>query len=202
MKSEDKVFIKTDNLYIVPDGDFNTREDLYSMNWNIFLIKMSKEKLRERLLIGSMHFKGPQTLGEMSFELELQTEYRNKGYGTEALKAISEWALMQKNVYELSCDVPTEYDAAVRAVNKAHFVYREGNKKTEHYSVTRPKSTWLGLYVVIGFTVGLALGLIFNSVILGLIIGMVAGMLCGGILDTQATRERENVTGQHLKDHK
>jgi len=199
MASKSSVFIKTEHLYIAPAEDFSTRNDLYSINWCIYLIKSKKEKVP----IGRFHFNGPAQLGSMSFDFELDYEYRYKGYGTEFLKAVSEWALMQKNVYELSCEIPTDCDAAIRAINKAHFVYRKGDKKSEFYSMTRQKTAWMGLYVLIGITVGLALGLIFNNGVIGLIIGMVSGLLCGGVLDSKANKEREAVTGQsEQKIHK
>lgn len=192
MAKKSSIYIKTEHLYIVPMEDFSTRADLYSINWGIYLVKSKKEKL----LIGKFHFNGPEELGVMSFEFEIDEPYRYKGYGTEFLKAVAEWALMQNKVYEIACEIPTKCEAAIRAINKAHFVYRKGDKISEHYSLTRQKSSWLGLYVILGLVVGLSLGIIFNNGVIGLIIGLVSGILFGGVLDSKANKEREAVTGK------
>ena len=110
-----------------------------------------------------------------------------------------DWAFRFQNIYEVSAETDRENDKCVKALKKAGFVYREGEGRMEKYSITKPKTAWTGLYLFIGIALGLVLGIVFSHVITGLIAGVVIGVSFGASLDLAAKKEREKVTGKHLK---
>ncbi|WP_138415061.1 GNAT family N-acetyltransferase [Aquibacillus sediminis] len=59
-------------------------------------------------LIGSVSFKGkPNSLGEIDIGYHIITQYRQKGYATEAVQLLTDWALSQLEVNAItaSCSI-------------------------------------------------------------------------------------------------
>ena len=180
--------VKSPRITITASDD----SDLWNKDWIISLTKDEKK-------IGTFSFAGDKELGTVPIHIELDEEYRNQKIGREAIIMMVDWAFRFQNIYEVSAETDRENDKCVKALKKAGFVYREGEGRMEKYSITKPKTAWTGLYLFIGIALGLVLGIVFSHVITGLIAGVVIGVSFGASLDLAAKKEREKVTGKHLK---
>lgn len=190
---KDNFYLKSDMITITPSN----REDLWESDWNIAFRKGEKEQ------IGTATFAGEKLLGTIPLNVELIPKYRNRGLGTEIIRMMVNWAFLHKNIFEVVSRVEHENDKGVNALQKAGFVYRGIDKeKVEIYSIVKPKTVWTGVYLVVGIIVGMLLGIMFNSLWLGFATGIIASLCVGGIMDNQALKYRESVTGKSAKSVK
>ena len=177
--------IKTKEMIIEPVNDSN----IWEGDWNISI------KLEEWTQIGKASFAGPKLLGAVPLEITIDEQYRNKGYGTKAFKLLVEFAFGFKNIYEVKSVANSDNDSCIYALEKSGFVRRSKEGKVETYSVIKPQSTWMGLYIYIGIIIGLVIGIVVNSMWIGMVIGLVIGFVIGAALDSEEKKERERVTG-------
>lgn len=175
--------LKTTNLFIIPTEE----KDRWGTDYEVYL----RNKKTPKELIGKMNFTGAPVHGRLEIKFEINREYKDHGYATEALKEITDWAFMQRGVYEIIAYVDHENDAALAVLTKAQYIYRSIEGKTETYSIVKPKSTWLGLYVCIGFFIGPAIGIVIQNPLLGTIIGMIACVTAGLVMDSKDKSERK-----------
>jgi len=78
-------------------------------------------------------------------------------------------------------------------------VYRHGDRHVETYTISKPRTSWMGLYLFLGLCIGMALGLVFDSMIVGMVIGMGACIAAGAVMDSKENEKRSNVTGESVK---
>ena len=186
-----KYIIKSTNLFINPDNP----NDLYNEKWSIYQ-KSDDSK------IGWFSFEGEKISGTIPIQIELDPLFRNRGIGTEALKEIVDWAFLHKNIYEITAISDHENDSYIYALEKAGFVYRKKENEKEVYSIIKPHSSWLGLYVVIGIIIGLILAAILNNPWVGFLIGLIPCILTGTKMDMDAIKDRERTTGHKVTKNK
>ncbi|MBO7599670.1 MAG: GNAT family N-acetyltransferase [Lachnospiraceae bacterium] len=182
-----KYLQKSSKLLIEPTDE----TDLWEKDWEIKLKRDTPET------IGTISFAGEKNMGMVPIKIELQKEFRNRGFGTEALKMMTDWAFYHRNIYEVSAVTGFENDPYIHALEKAGFVYRSRDKasETEVYTITKQPSNWTGLYIAIGVVIGLILGLVFSNLWLGMAAGVVICSLTGLSMDVKERKEREDVTG-------
>ncbi|MFG6358880.1 MAG: GNAT family N-acetyltransferase [Acetatifactor sp.] len=185
MKKKD-IWLKSDTITITPSN----AEDLWESDWIIAFRKGEKEQ------IGTASFAGEKLLGAVPLKVELAQEYRNRGLGTEVIKMMVNWVFLYRNIYEVTSQVEHENDRGVNALRKAGFVFRGKEGQMETYSIIKEKTVWTGVYVVVGVVVGMVLGVVLNNVWLGFALGMVACLCMGAIMDSNALKYRESVTGK------
>lgn len=185
-------WLKSDIITITPSNV----EDLWESNWIIAFRKGEKEQ------IGTASFSGEKLLGTVPLQVELAPKYRNRGLGTEVIKMMVNWAFLHRNVYEVISWVEHENDKGVNAVQKAGFVFRGNEGNVETYSIVKQKTVWTGVYLVVGIVVGMILGIVLNNVWLGFALGMVSSLCMGVIMDSNARKSRESVTGKSGKYEK
>ena len=172
------------------------REYLFKTLWSI--VKTDKDKTQTR--VGFLYFHGIGVLGNIELTIYVAKDFKNMGIGTQALKMITEWAFMQKDIYEITAYFHSENDSAIHAFTKAGYVYREtGADHIERYSRTKDPSAWKGAYVIIGVWAGALMGVAFNSLAVGLAFGLFLGFVIGAVLDEKDAKHREMVTGTKLK---
>lgn len=181
--------LKSPKLFITPSNE----ADLWESDW---IISFRDDDNKP---IGTVSFAGEKANGTVPIRVELIEKYRNKGHGTDVLRMMVEWAFLHKNVYEVTAVCEHENDKAVHALGKAGFVFRDGKGGTEIYSVTKPKTTWMGAYLAIGIFIGLALGIVLNSAWVGLVIGLVVCLSTGAAMDAKAAKDRERIVGKYEK---
>lgn len=178
--------LKSDTVTITPSN----AEDLWEADWIIAFKKGDKEQL------GTATFAGEKRYGTVPLYVELLPGYRNRGLGTEIIRMLVNWAFLHKNVFEVVSRTEHENDKGVNALQKAGFVYRGSEGKVETYSIIKEKTAWTGVYVVVGILEGMLLGVVLNSLWLGFAIGIVASLCIGGIMDNNALKYRESITGK------
>lgn len=178
--------LKSETLTITPSN----REDLWESDWIIAFRKGEKEQL------GTASFAGEKLLGAVPLNVELMPRYQNRGFGTEIIRMMVNWAFLHKDIFEVVSRVEHENDKGVNALQKAGFVFRGSEDKVETYSIIKGKTAWIGAYVVVGIAVGLILGIVINSVWLGFALGFAASLSVGAIMDANALKYRESVTGK------
>ncbi|MDE6918497.1 MAG: GNAT family N-acetyltransferase, partial [Lachnospiraceae bacterium] len=134
--------------------------------------------------------------------VELLPQYRNRGLGTEIIRMLVNWAFLHRNIFEVVSRAEHENDKGVNALQKAGFVYRGSEGEVETYSIVKGKTAWTGVYVVVGILNGMLLGIVLNSLWLGFAIGIAASLCIGAVMDNNALKYRESVTGKSERNIK
>lgn len=183
--AKEKHILKSKRLLIKPANP----DDLFDSPWDIFLKNDPERKL------GWISFEGEKANGVIPISIELDDNYRNQGYGTEAIKLMTDFAFLFKPIYEIQTDTVPENDAYIYALEKAGYVIRSANKKNEHYSIVKPKPVWTGLYIFIGVIAGCMLGIVFENMWLGMAAGVMLGIIIGALLDIGENKERTETLG-------
>ena len=73
-------------------------------------------------IVGDFCFKGLGDDGVVEIGYGLKEEYRHYGYMTEALKAITEWALSQKSVKQVEAETDAENIASQKVLLQSGFI--------------------------------------------------------------------------------
>lgn len=178
--------LKTDTLTITPSN----MDDMWESDWIIAFRNGEKEQL------GTATFAGVKRLGTVPLYVELRQEYRNRGLGTEIIRMLVNWAFLHKNIFEVVSRAEHENDKGINALEKAGFVYRGSEGEVETYSIVKAKTTWTGVYVIVGVLNGMLLGVVFNNLWLGFLVGIVVSLCIGEIMDNKALKYRESITGK------
>lgn len=186
MKKRSRFTIKTKEMIIEPIDESN----IWEGEWVISIIT---DKVKE---IGRATFAGEKALGTIPIRVDINEEYQCQGYGKQAFKLLVEFAFGYKNIYEVEAYTLSDNDKCINALEKAGFVRRKKEGKNETYSVIKPNTVWLGLYIYIGLIAGILIGIVINIMWAGLVIGLVIGIMLGAIMDSGAKKEREKITGR------
>lgn len=163
---------------------------IWNAYWDISLKKDEKQS------IGCVYFSGAPELGSVTLSFKVEQRYNWDKIVAEALRLITDWAMAQNDVYEIHTYIEISKDGYIRNIERADFVYRETEGEIEHYSMEKPATSWIGLYLIIGIAVGFILGFVFSSMIIGMAVAVIASILLGGIMDQKDAVAREKVTGQ------
>ena len=190
--------MKFDN-YMYKSGDLMVRpvdeSDVWNCKWDVFLLKDSDQ---ER--IGWVSFEGPKERGTIPISIEIEPHFRRQGHGTAVLKMMHEWAFFHKDIFEITTQVSNENTELIHALERAGFIYRDGlsieNGVLETYSITKQKSSWTGLYIVIGIIAGMILGLVLDNMWVGLAISVFFALAFGIGMDLSERKWREKITGK------
>lgn len=107
-------------IHLVEEDEENY---LWNTNWEIVL----KEKNR---IIGGFCFQGcPNTNGEVQIGYIMQEEFRGRGYTTEVLKKMVEWALAQEGVKWVVAETEKDNIPSSRVLEK---IGMEKHRETEN----------------------------------------------------------------------
>ncbi len=165
------------------------KDYLFDTLWQI----TDPERGSDDKAIGWLYFHGPAEAGTMEITIFITADCRNHGYGTAALRRITEWAFYQKGVYEIRAYFEHENDGAVHAFTNAGYIYREAKGSIERYTITKTPSSWIGVYLVIGIWVGMILGVLIALPLPGMIMGLVLGLGTGAYMDHKEKERRDRV---------
>jgi hypothetical protein len=187
---------KSGNILIRPTDE----NDIWNCKWDVFLID------KDTTNIGWASFEGNKEKGTVPVNIELQPLYRGRGNGTNVLKMMREFAFLHSNIYEVEAFADKDDSAFIHALERSGFVYREGHsiegQGKERYSVTKPQTTWLGVYIAIGVVAGVILGIVISNVWAGMIIALLLAVALGSYMDSSERKRRRDVTGQDMKLYK
>ena len=101
----------------------NKEDYLWYTNWVIVLKK-------ENIIIGGLCYKGsPDEKGRVEIGYGIQEEYRCKGYTTEAVKELTNWAFNFNNVTEIIAETEKDNLPSHRVLEKVGMEKYEENEK-------------------------------------------------------------------------
>jgi len=76
---------------------------------------------RERVAVGQMGFKGLPADGVVEIGYGINPSYQNRGYATEMVTALTEWALSQPTVDRVTAECRRDNVGSIRVLEKAGF---------------------------------------------------------------------------------
>ena len=85
----------------------------YAM-WNIELINGTR--------VGDLNFKGLDENGVTEIGYVISEEYKGQGYATEAVKAVTEWALQKNNVTAIEAETDVNNIISQKVLAKCGFI--------------------------------------------------------------------------------
>lgn len=101
----------------------NKKDYLWFTSWEIILKK-------ENRIIGGLCFKGsPDEKGRVEIGYGMQDKYRCKGYMTEAVKELINWAFSFKHVTEVIAEIEKDNLPSYRVLEKAGMEKYKENEK-------------------------------------------------------------------------
>ena len=94
----------------------------YSENYIWYTLWFMELKDLENEIIGTLSFKGIDDKGIVEIGYGINEGYENKGYMTEAVRAIVKWASEQPNVKQIEAEAEENNYASIRVLEKCNFV--------------------------------------------------------------------------------
>ena len=86
------------------------------------------------LVIGEIGFVGPPREGAVTIGYAIVPSARRRGYATEAIVALSEWALAQPDVSEVRAQTLPDNEPSVRALLRAGFAEEGSSEQLRRFS--------------------------------------------------------------------
>jgi hypothetical protein len=142
-------------------------------NWDITLRKGSVK-------IGELTCDNTLVHGYVEFDVELEPEYtETSSYYREVYESMAGFLFRVKDVREVGCKCPGNDYIRREALDRSPFVFREREQDAFRYSITRQKTAWTGLYLMIGLFSGTVAGVLIGNLWIGTAVGVVIGVLTG-----------------------
>ncbi len=88
--------------------------------WEWYAIWMIE--LKDGTHVGELCFKGIDEKGVAEIGYGISANHQKKGYATEAVKAVADWALRQANITAVEAEAEIENKASIRVLEKCGFV--------------------------------------------------------------------------------
>lgn len=187
---KNQFMLKDNNISVIPTD----RDKMWETPWKIFRNYDAGDPGKE---IGYITFEGEKTRGTVPISIEIYDPIdRNQGFGTKAIRLMTEWAFGFSNVFEITASTLHENSSYIMALQKAGFVQRNYSKDVENYSITKPKTVWTGLYLMIGIIASFIVGFLLNNVWIGLVLGILSCTIIGSTMDYKEKKFRESITGK------
>ena len=92
------------------------QERIWNAVWNIAL------KENPQIIVGDFCFKGLEADGMVEIGYGMKEGYCNHGYMTEAVKAVSAWAMEQADVTRVEAEADPDNYASQRVLEKAGYI--------------------------------------------------------------------------------
>jgi ribosomal-protein-alanine N-acetyltransferase len=96
------------------------------LSWYFILVDRASGR---RTLIGCGGFTSPPVEGTVAIGYSLLPAYREKGYATEAVKALTEWAFGHPEVRKIIAETLSDNEPSIRVLQRAGF--RRARKASE-----------------------------------------------------------------------
>jgi [ribosomal protein S5]-alanine N-acetyltransferase len=108
--------------------------------WNYFIILRGKDQ--QRVLIGTVGYKGPPTEGMVEIGYGIVSEHRRKGYATEAALALIERAFSFPEVSRVTAETLPDLAPSIRVMRRCglRFVGEGSEAGTVRYQLDRPST--------------------------------------------------------------
>lgn len=146
--------------------------------------------------IGTLSFKGPVKDNVVEIGYGILSDQEGKGYTTEAVQAMTQWAFGNANVVFIEAETEPENRASRRILEKCGFVPDGEGQEGPRFVLEKPLTNWTAIYMLFGISIGTALGTSFNSIGIGLSLGLCFGISIGVALDSSAKKDRKKLLEQ------
>ena len=146
--------------------------------------------------IGNLSFKGPAKDNVVEIRYGILPDQEGKGYTTEAVQAMTQWAFGNGDVVFIEAETEPENRAAQRMLEKCGFVPDGEGQEGPRYVLEKPLPNWMAIYMLFGISIGTALGTSFDSIGIGVSLGLCFGLSIGAALDSYAKKERKKLLEQ------
>ena len=146
--------------------------------------------------IGNLSFKGPAKDNVVEIGYGILPDQEGKGYTTEAVQAMTQWAFGNADVVFVEAEIEPENRASRRILEKCGFVSNGEGQEDPRFVLEKPLTNWMAIYMLFGISIGTALGTSFDSIGIGLSLGLCFGISIGAALDSSAKKEREKLLEQ------
>ena len=147
-------------------------------------------------IIGNLSFKGPDKDNVVEIGYGILPDQEGKGYTTEAVQAMTQWAFGNEDVVFIEAETEPENRASQRILEKCGFVPDGEGQEGPRYVLEKPLPNWMAIYMLFGISIGTALGTSFDSIGIGLSLGLCFGLSIGAALDSSAKKERKKLLEQ------
>ena len=146
--------------------------------------------------IGDLGFKSPVKDHSVEIGYGIRPEYEGKGYTTEAVQAMTQWAFGQKDVVFVEAETAPDNRASQRVLEKCGFVPDGTGAEGPRFVLESPLTNWSPIYMLFGMSIGMSIGQMHDQMLWGMALGISLGTLAGMALNASAKKTREIIRQQ------
>lgn len=146
--------------------------------------------------IGNLGFKGPIKDHAIEIGYGVLPDQEGKGYTTEAVQAMIQWAFYNSDVVFIEAETEPENRAFQRILEKCGFVPDGEGWEGPRFVLEKPLTNWMSIYMLFGISIGTSLGTSFGNVGIGVSLGLCVGLSIGAALDSKVKKERKELLEQ------
>ena len=143
--------------------------------------------------IGDLGFKGPVKDNAVEIGYGVLSEQEGKGYTTEAVQALTQWAFGSTEVVYVEAETELNNKASQRVLEKCGFTPDGEGKEGPRFVLEKPLANWMAIYMLFGISIGTSLGSSFGNPAIGISLGLCVGLSIGAALDASAKKERRKL---------
>ncbi len=184
-------------------GDERKPEWLFSTHWKI-LLKPAKDSPKDVVpnQIGDLYFKGKPENGSVTIGYLISESSRKKGYGSEAVAAMVQWAESHEDVFFVDADVESDNTASQKLLEKCKFGKHGVDEESGRILYTHKKTvvSYLAVFMLFGMSIGISLGSSQGNMAIGMCLGIAIGLGLGTALDSSQKQKLKN--WEELRDRK
>ena len=148
---------------------------------------------KENTYIGDLGFKGPVKDNAVEIGYGVLKEYEGQGYATEAVKALTEWAFSNEEIYFVEAETAPDNIASQRILEKNGFSADGEGKEGPCFVKEKAETAWMPIYMCFGTSIGTAIGTSTDNLAMGISLGMCIGLAIGSALDASWKKKREEM---------
>lgn len=119
-----------------------------------------------------------------------------KGYTTEAVQAMTQWAFYNSDVVFIEAETEPENRASQSILEKCGFVPDGEGQEGPRFVLEKPLANWMSIYMLFGISIGTSLGTSFGNVGIGVSLGLCFGLSIGAALDSKVKKDRKKLLEQ------
>ena len=164
----------------------NPEQRIWYAPWRISLKK-------EDTYIGDIGFKGLQENHAVEIGYGILKEYEGQGFATEAVKALTEWAFANEEVYFVEAETAPENMASQKVLEKNGFSADGEGEEGLRYVREKEETAWMPIFMCFGVSIGSAVGLSTDNLAMGMSMGMCIGMCIGVAIDASWKKKRKEL---------
>lgn len=148
--------------------------------------------------VGEIGFKGPAKEHSVEVGYGVLKEHEGKGYASEALKAMTQWAFGQKDVVFVEAETAPDNAASKRILKKCGFAPDGTGEEGPRFVLESPLTNWSTIYMLFGIAIGMSIGQMHGQMLWGMAIGISLGVLAGMALNSTEKKKRDALRQQRM----